>query len=86
MGFELGCVSFEYGLCLGPMAGYSDRAMRVICHREGAEYAVSEMVSAKAICYRDKKPRRLRGSARTKGRRPCRSSAVIPPSWRRPRE
>ena len=55
MGFELGCVSFEYGLCLGPMAGYSDRAMRVICHREGAEYAVSEMVSAKAICYRDKK-------------------------------
>lgn len=55
MGLEIGRFRCEYGLCLGPMAGYSDRAMRVVCHRAGAEYAVSEMVSAKAICYRDKK-------------------------------
>ncbi len=55
MGFKIGSFTCEYGLCLGPMAGYSDRAMRVICHRAGAEYAVSEMVSAKAICYRDRK-------------------------------
>ena len=55
MGFQIGTFGCEYGLGLGPMAGYSDRAMRVICHRAGAEYAVSEMVSAKAICYRDKK-------------------------------
>lgn len=37
------------------MAGYSDRAMRYTVHRAGAELSVSEMVSAKALVYRDKK-------------------------------
>ena len=37
------------------MAGYSDRAMRCTVHRAGAELSVSEMVSAKALVYRDKK-------------------------------
>ena len=40
---------------LGPMAGYSDRAMRFVCHEFGAEYSVSEMVSAKALAFGDKK-------------------------------
>ncbi len=40
---------------LAPMAGFSDRAMRVVCHELGAEYSVTEMVSAKAVCYKDKK-------------------------------
>ncbi len=55
MGFSIGEAVCPLGLSLGPMAGYSDHAMRTVCHREGAEYAVSEMVSAKAICYGDKK-------------------------------
>ncbi len=37
------------------MAGYSDTAMRALCHRMGAEASVSEMISAKAVVYRDKK-------------------------------
>ncbi len=37
------------------MAGFSDRAMRRICHDLGAEYSVTEMVSAKAVTYNDKK-------------------------------
>lgn len=37
------------------MAGYSDRAMRYVCHQMGAEYSVTEMVSAKAIVFEDKK-------------------------------
>ena len=46
----------EYGnLWLAPMAGDGDRAFRLVCKRHGAEYMCSEMVSAKAICYGDKK-------------------------------
>lgn len=37
------------------MAGYTDSAMRALCHRMGAEGTVTEMVSAKAVVYRDKK-------------------------------
>ena len=55
MGFSLGKHSFENGICLAPMAGYTDRAMRLVCHEYGAEYSVTEMVSAKAVVYNDKK-------------------------------
>ena len=40
---------------LAPMAGDGDRSFRLICKRHGAEYLCTEMVSAKAICYNDKK-------------------------------
>ncbi len=41
------------------MAGFTDRAMRLICHRLGAGAAVTEMVSAKAVCFGDKKTEAL---------------------------
>ncbi len=50
-----GKLILKHGLCLAPMAGYTDSAMRQICGRFGAEYAVSEMISAKAVCYGDQK-------------------------------
>lgn len=37
------------------MAGYTDTAMRALSHAMGAEATVSEMISAKAVTYRDKK-------------------------------
>ncbi|MBQ8303308.1 MAG: tRNA dihydrouridine synthase DusB [Clostridia bacterium] len=37
------------------MAGYTDRAMRLVCHNYGAEHSVTEMVSAKAVVYNDRK-------------------------------
>ncbi len=40
---------------LAPMAGVADRAYRLMCRKYGAAYVVSEMVSAKGICYSDKK-------------------------------
>lgn len=46
-------------LVLAPMAGVTDYAFRLICKRMGADYLVSEMVSAKAVCYGDKKTLRL---------------------------
>ena len=43
--------ALPYGLFLAPMAGFTDYAFRRICREHGAEYTVSEMVSAKALCY-----------------------------------
>ncbi len=44
---------------LAPMAGVTDRAFRQICAEHGASYTVTEMVSAQALCYQDKKTLRL---------------------------
>ena len=55
MAIKLGELNMTHGLCLAPMAGYSDRAMRLVCHKYGAEHSVTEMVSAKAVVYGDKK-------------------------------
>lgn len=52
---QIGQHILPHGLCLGPMAGFTDHAMRAGCHERGAEYTVTEMVSAKAVCYGDKK-------------------------------
>ena len=52
---KIGSLTLRHGLMLGPMAGYTDTAMRTVCRRLGAEYTVTEMVSAKAVCYKDKK-------------------------------
>lgn len=55
MGVKLGELNMSYGLCLAPMAGYTDRAMRLVCRKYGVEHSVTEMVSAKAVVYNDKK-------------------------------
>ena len=55
MSILIGDLSLRYGLMLAPMAGYTDYAMRRICRECGAEYLVSEMVSAKALVYQDRK-------------------------------
>ncbi len=56
---KIGNINLEHGLMLAPMAGFTDRAMRIVCQRLGAEYSVTEMVSAKAVCYGDKKTHSL---------------------------
>jgi len=42
-------------LLLAPLAGYSDAPFRLLCRRLGAGLCVSEMISAHAIVYRQKK-------------------------------
>ena len=44
-------VDIGNGLTLAPMAGVTDRTFRMLCRRQGADYVVSEMISAKAIAY-----------------------------------
>lgn len=48
-------ITIPAGAALGPMAGVTDLAFRVICHELGAGLTYTEMVSAKALCYHDKK-------------------------------
>lgn len=48
-------LGMTHGIALAPMAGFTDHAMRVVCHMHGAEYSVGEMVSAKAVTFGDKK-------------------------------
>ena len=42
-------------LALAPMAGVTDMAFRTLCREQGAALTCTEMVSAKALCYQDKK-------------------------------
>ena len=42
-------------VALAPMAGFTDSAMRIISNRYGADYSVTEMVSARAVYYNDRK-------------------------------
>ena len=55
----IGRVSIARTAALAPMAGVADRAYRLMCKKYGAAYVVSEMVSAKGICYSDKKTAEL---------------------------
>jgi len=52
---RIGDTEILSGVFLAPMAGFSDRAMRKVCHDMGAEYSVTEMISAKAVTFGDKK-------------------------------
>lgn len=48
-------MDFKNKIILAPMAGVTDYAFRKIARRFGASYCVSEMVSSKAIHFKDKK-------------------------------
>ena len=51
----LGNHKIENPLALGPMAGVTDWAFRTVCAELGANITVTEMVSSRALVYKDKK-------------------------------
>lgn len=51
---KIGKAELKHGIMLAPMAGATDYAFRKVCREFGAEYLVSEMVCAKALCYEQK--------------------------------
>ena len=55
----IGDVFIPNPLVLAPMAGVTDLAFRRVCRELGAGLTVTEMVSAKALCYQDRKSRGL---------------------------
>ena len=56
---HIGNVEINSQLYLAPMAGVTDMAFRQICRELGAGMSCTELVSAKALCYQDKKSRGL---------------------------
>lgn len=56
---KIGSKTIARTAALAPMAGVADRAYRLMCKKYGAAYVVSEMVSAKGICYSDRKTAEL---------------------------
>lgn len=51
---KIGNVTLENNLILAPMAGVTDLPFRLLCKEQGAGLLCMEMVSAKAIYYRNK--------------------------------
>ncbi len=52
---KIGNITPKNNIFLAPMAGVSDLAFRLVCKKWGAGLVFSEMVSAKALHYNDKK-------------------------------
>lgn len=56
---QIGALKIENPLALGPMAGVTDYAFRTVCARLGAGITVTEMVSSRALVYKDQKSAKL---------------------------
>ena len=59
MKLQIGNVKLENNLILAPMAGVTDLPFRVLCREEGCGLLYTEMVSAKAILYKNKNTKEL---------------------------
>ena len=56
---QIGNVTLENNLILAPMAGVTDLPFRILCKEQGAGLLCMEMVSAKAILYKNKNTEEL---------------------------
>lgn len=56
---KIGNVNIDNNLILGPMAGVTDLPFRMLCKEQGCGLLYSEMVSAKAILYKNKNTKQL---------------------------
>ena len=52
---RIGNLEVNNPIALGPMAGVTDLAFRTVCARMGANITITEMVSSRALVYKDKK-------------------------------
>mgnify|MGYP000107972105 CR=1 FL=1 len=81
MKFKIGDTLLDNNVFLAPMAGVTDLPFRLLCREQGAGMSVTEMVSAKAILYKNKNTKETSGSG--SGRRSCFCTAVLAPIRRR---
>ena len=52
---KIGNIDFKHGLFLAPMAGITDIPFRKLCKKYGAEGVFTEMISSRALCFKDEK-------------------------------
>lgn len=53
--FKIGTLTLPHRAVFGPMAGFTDAPCRRLMAQHGAGFTVSEMVSGRALVYRDRK-------------------------------
>ena len=56
---QIGTIQVDHPIFLAPMAGVTDWAFRTVCAKLGAGVTVTEMVSSRALVYKDKKSAKL---------------------------
>ena len=56
---RIGNVELDNNLVLAPMAGVTDLSFRILCKEQGCGLLCTEMVSAKAILYKNRNTREL---------------------------
>ena len=59
MKFKIGDTLLDNNVFLAPMAGVTDLPFRLLCREQGVGMSVTEMVSAKAILYKNKNTKEL---------------------------
>ena len=56
---QIGTIQVDHPIFLAPMAGVTDWAFRTVCAKLGAGVTITEMVSSRALVYKDKKSAKL---------------------------
>ena len=56
---KIGNIELKNNLVLAPMAGYTDTAFRSLCVEQGAALTYTEMISAKALYYKNRNTKPL---------------------------
>ena len=67
MKFKIGDTLLDNNVFLAPMAGVTDLPFRLLCREQGVGMSVTEMVSAKAILYKNKNTKELLAVDRAEG-------------------
>ena len=90
---QIGSVTLPNNLILAPMAGVTDLPFRLLCKEQGAGLLCMEMVSAKAILYKNRNTEELLKiderenpvSLQLFGSDPDIISSIVAAIWLRPR-
>lgn len=56
---KIGSINLKHGIFLAPMAGITDIPFRFLCKKYGAEGLFTEMISSRALCFKDEKTHAL---------------------------
>ena len=56
---KIGNFTIKGNIVLGPMAGITDMPFRALCRKQGASFTYTEMVSAKALLYKNRNTKPL---------------------------
>ena len=80
---QIGNLCIDRPVILAPMAGVTDLPFRVLCREQGCGMVCTEMVSAKAITYKNKNTFLLMETVHRNARCLCSYLAQIRISWQK---